>query len=399
MSQTTQLMIFDDGQGVFTPLTDLRAVFELRTGMHTTLKRIEHLTGLHTTAVQVPEHLQAVTRARYPKLSVNTSPTSQGDWLLVNGRCADHAVIAQIAQLQPGQAVVQKDRMLVAARVNPTDNWQLPVDVLVTQLDSNVLLTRPWQIHTLLHANLVNDIDLCQFPMIGSIQQRFPGVIAFGDHAIKVHSGAHLQPGVVLNSEAGPISIADDVLVESPAVIQGPCSIGKGAMIAPMTQLRSDTVIGPVCKVGGEIKAAVIAGYSNKAHAGYLGNALVGYWVNLGADTTASNLKNTYSPVRMQLASYMPREDTGLANVGPIIGDYVRTGITTRMPTGTVIGTGTMIAQSKFTPTTVAPMRFITDDGDMPYEPEKLIVTAKAMMARRDQQLTDAEAERLRSLV
>ena len=299
MTQTPRLMIFDDGQGVFTPLTDLRAVFELRTGMHTTQKRIEHLTGLPTTVMQVPKHLLAVTQTRYPGLAVNVPPSSPGDWLLINGRCADHGTLSQIARLDAGEVLELADHTLVAARINLTDSWDLPSDITTTQVDDSALLTYAWQIHNVLHDNLVNDIDLCQFPMIGSIEKRFAGVIAFGDHAIKVHPSARLQPGVILNSEAGPISLGPHVLVESPAVIQGPCSIGTGAMIAPMTQLRSDTVIGPVCKVGGEIKASIIAGYSNKAHAGYLGNALVGYWVNLGADTTASNLKNTYGTVRM----------------------------------------------------------------------------------------------------
>jgi UDP-N-acetylglucosamine diphosphorylase/glucosamine-1-phosphate N-acetyltransferase len=342
-----------------------------------------------------------VVKARYPHLSVNHLPMGESPVLLFNGRCADHAIIKQAAQLPVGHQLCTSDNKTVAAHIPTYPQGEMfSYDTLQTTIvDDTALLTRPWQIHTILHDNLVSDIDLCPFPMIGSIEKRFHGVVAFGDHAIKVHPSAHLQPGVILNSENGPIVIGPNAFVESPAVIQGPCSIGKGAMIAPMTQLRSDTVIGPVCKVGGEIKSTIIAGYSNKAHAGYLGNALVGYWVNLGADTTASNLKNTYSPVRMQLVPDDEREDTGLPNLGPIIGDYVRTGITTRMPTGTVIGTGTMIAQSKFTPTCVPRMRFITDEGDVPYDVEKFITTANAMMARRDCELTEAEAAYLHQLV
>lgn len=399
---TTRLMIFDDGQGVFTPLTDLRAVFELRTGMHTTLQRIEQVTGLTVYAVNVPEALAEVVSARYPGLAVNVSPASEGDWLIVNGRCASAAMLSQVASLAPGRILELADHTLVAARVRVNDRWDIPENQLKTTVEDSALLTRVWQIHTLLHDNLLADI--ARYPLSpidrlpGATNVLLPEVTRFGKHPIKVHPTATIEPGVILNSTDGPIVIGPRVLIESPAVIQGPCSIGKGAMIAPMTQLRSDTVIGPVCKVGGEIKASIIAGFSNKAHAGYLGNALVGYWVNLGADTTASNLKNTYNSVRMQLAPDLPRQDTGLANLGPIIGDYVRTGITTRMPTGTVIGTGTMIAQSTFTPTCVPRMRFITDEGDQPYDADKLIATAQAMMARRDQQLTDAEAARLRAL-
>ena len=396
----TRVMIFDDGLGVFTPLTDLRAVFELRTGMQTTLKRIESLTGLKVAALQVPEHLHAVVASRYPKIPVNEDLAQAGEWLIVNGRCADTAVIKQIANLESGQLLQDQDKTLVAARMSLSRSWDLPAGMRVQTLEGQALLTRVWQIHTLLDANLLDDMARCSIESIKATSGlgKLSGVTVFGEHDVKIHPSARLQPGVILNAEAGPIVIGADVLIESPAVVQGPCAICRGSMIAPMTQLRGDTVIGPVCKVGGEIKSTIIAGYSNKAHAGYLGNALVGYWVNLGADTTASNLKNTYSPVRMQLGPNEPREDTGLSNLGPIIGDYVRTGITTAMPTGTVIGTGTMIAQSTFTPTCVPPMGFITDRQAAAYDAEKLIESADAMMSRRDQKLTEAEKQRLTQL-
>ncbi len=400
-NQTPRLLISDDSLDAFTPLTDLRAVFELRTGMLTTMQRIELVTGLKTAALTVKPALEAVLQARYPDIAVNTLPDGDDQAvLMVNGQCTTHEALGQVARLPEGHRLCLPDGTVVAAHFPAGSGSNLDASSLkciTVQVDA--LIHYPWDIHKVLHANLVHDIEHGQFQAVGKIDDRYPGVTSFGDHAIKVHSSARIQPGVILNSEAGPICIDEDVLIESPAVIQGPCAICKGAMIAPMTQLRSDTVIGPVCKVGGEIKAAVIAGYSNKAHAGYLGNALVGYWVNLGADTTASNLKNTYSPVRMQLSPDGERYDTGLSNLGPIIGDFVRTGITTRMPTGTVIGTGTMIAQSTFTPTCVPPMRFITDNADQPYDADKLIDTIKAMMSRREQTLTDAEAQRLRALV
>jgi len=409
---TTRLMIIDDGQGVFTPLTDLRAVFELRTGMHTTLKRIEQLTGLKTDALQVPNVLQAVVRARHPKIAVNQDFNQPSDWLVVNGRCCDHQILKQVATLELGESLQQTDQTLIGARVSLTQNWNLPAKMSVVTTDKPALMSKLWEIHNFLHGNLMDDIHRCPIKPIEQPPPGTPapgsprpgvsglpgGVIVFGEHVVKVHPSAKLQPGVILNSEAGPIVIDANALVESPSVIQGPCYVGKGAMVAPMTQLRGDTVIGPVCKVAGEIKASIIAGYSNKAHGGYLGNALMGYWVNLGADTTASNLKNTYTPVRMQLAPNEPREDTGLANLGPVIGDYVRTGIATCMPTGTVIGTGTMIAQSTFIATCVPPMGFITDRHAQVYEAEKFIQTANTIMGRRGDKLTPAEEDRLRDL-
>ncbi|MFG0250279.1 MAG: putative sugar nucleotidyl transferase [Phycisphaeraceae bacterium JB051] len=399
-NQTPRLLITDDSADAFTPLTDMRAVFELRTGMLTTMQRIEHVTGLKTAGLTVKPALEAVLQARYPDITVNALPAGDDQAvLMVNGQCTTHELLDHAARLPEGHQLCLPNGTMVAAHFPAGSGSRLDASSLkciTVQVDA--LIHYPWDIHKVLHENLVHDIELSQFQAVGKIDDRYPGVTSFGDHAIKVHSSAKLQPGVILNSENGPICIDEDVLIEAPAVIQGPCAICQGAMIAPMTQLRGDTVIGPVCKVGGEIKAAIIAGYSNKAHAGYLGNALVGYWVNLGADTTASNLKNTYSPVRMQLSPDGDRYDTGLNNLGPIIGDFVRTGITTRMPTGTVIGTGTMIAQSTFTPTCVPPMRFITDKADQPYDADKLIDTLKVMMSRREQIMTDAEAQRLRSL-
>src|SRR5690606_34700880 len=154
----------------------------------------------------------------------------------------------------------------------------------------------------------------------------------------------------------------------------------------------------PMCKVGGEISHSVLFGHTNKAHAGYLGHALVGEWVNLGAQTNVSNLKNTYGPIAVQVERDQPAENTGRMYLGPVIGDYVRTAIGTRILTGSVVGTGAMLALSGFAPKFVERFAFLTDKGPEHYEIDKFIETANRMMSRRDMALSAAEEARLRTL-
>ncbi|MBL4702768.1 MAG: hypothetical protein JKX85_16105, partial [Phycisphaeraceae bacterium] len=186
----TRLMIIDDGQGVFTPLTDLRAVFELRTGMHTTLKRIELLTGLKTHALQVPKVLQAIVTARYPTIAVNQDFNQPGDWLVVNGRCCDHQILKQVATLELGESLQQTDQTLIGARVSLTDSWNLPKKMSVVTTDKPAVLTKLWEIHNFLHDNLMDDIQRCPIKPIEQASKLPGGVTVFGEHAVKVHPSA-----------------------------------------------------------------------------------------------------------------------------------------------------------------------------------------------------------------
>ena len=187
-------------------------------------------------------------------------------------------------------------------------------------------------------------------------------------------------------------------LIGAMSVLEGPCYIGPHSQVSCHAHIRPYTVIGPVCKAAGEISHSIIHGHTNKGHHGYLGHSLVGEWVNLGAATNVSNLKNTYSPVRMQLAADTAPEDTGRQYQGPLIGDYTRTAIGTRLLTGTCVGTGTMIARSGYPPGFIDRFSFITDASTQHYDIDKFIVTAKKMMARRDCRMSESLENRLRSL-
>lgn len=182
-------------------------------------------------------------------------------------------------------------------------------------------------------------------------------------------------------------------------MIEGPCYVGPHTVVQPQTYLRPQTVIGSWCKVAGEITASVVGHYTNKAHYGYLGNSVVGEWVNLGAGTTVSNLKNTYGEVRMQLGADDAPEPTGRQFLGPVIGDLVRTAIGSRLLTGSCIGTGSMLAVSAFSPKFVPAGRFVTDAGDEPADVEKFVATYRLMRARRGLAPDEADEAVLREVL
>ncbi|MDP6353921.1 MAG: putative sugar nucleotidyl transferase, partial [Planctomycetota bacterium] len=163
-----------------------------------------------------------------------------------------------------------------------------------------------------------------------------PGSHLLNESSIHLGQGSRVMPQCVIDAEAGPVVIAEDVTVRPQSYIQGPCFIGEKALVQPVSMIRENTSIGPVCKVGGEIEGTIILGYSNKQHHGFLGHSYIGEWVNIGAGCTNSDLKNTYGNVRSPINGI--EVDTGQTFVGAVIGDHSKLGINCTVPTGAVIG-------------------------------------------------------------
>ena len=212
-----------------------------------------------------------------------------------------------------------------------------------------------------------------------------------GNNAVYCETGAHIEPFVVLDASAGPILIRRGATISSFTRIVGPCYIGENATVVG-DAIRSCS-IGETCKVRGEISNSIMLGYSNKGHTGFVGHSYLGRWVNLGAVSTTSNLKNTYGTVQMWTPDGM--RDTGNQFLGTLFGDHVKTGIGTMLTTGTVIGAGANVfgghIGSKFVPP------FAWGDGE-PYgtfDLEKFIEVAERMMARRHVELSENAKQQL----
>lgn len=403
-----QAIVFDDGKGDLGPLTDLRPVFHVRTGALTTLERWSAALDAHdrtqVVAVWTPAPLAALARER-SNLPVNDLTRLADDpagVLLVNGRCI---MPMRVGDLSLGHAIVCSAGGVVAARLRANDaaallaTYQLPPTTRRREAADAAMLDHPWDV--IRFRDRAIDTDMAR--LIDRPASQHPaGVIVLDESRVRIAPSARVYPGVTLDAEQGPIVIDDDAVVRPGAVVIGPAYIGKRSTVLDRALVKGHTAIGPTCKVAGEVGGVIFQGYSNKAHDGHLGDSWIGEWVNLGAGTTNSNLLNTYGEVIAQAEPNGPRLRTGLQFLGCVVGDHVKTAILTRLMTGSVIGTGSMLA-AMTPPAAVGRFEWITDDPAggirrQPYKIDKFLAAARAMMARRKIEMTPASEARLREL-
>ena len=206
---------------------------------------------------------------------------------------------------------------------------------------------------------------------------------------IFIEEGASLE-ACVLNVDAGPIYIGKGATLLEGGMFRGPIAIGEGAVVKMGAKIYAGTTIGPHCKVGGEISNVIFQANTNKGHDDYLGNAVVGEWCNIGADTNASNLKNDYGEVKVWSYAAGKMVGSGLQFHGLVMGDHGKTGINTMLNTGTVIGFSANVFGTGFPPTFVPSFTWGGAEGSQPYRLDKAMDTARRVMARRNQHFTDA---------
>lgn len=392
-------ILFDDGRGLLSPLTDLRPAFDVRTGALTIRDRLEHALGVRVESLYVPESMIPLAREIHPELPVNRA--AGGDpgepVLLASGRCP--LPLDLHAALEPGQAAVEGASGDLVAAVLPRAQAAAllagsPPDLETIRVEGSVLLSRPWHWRGVRDASIATDLAL----LLGGPAVDAGLLDVLGDHPVRVDPAATVYPGVLLNAEAGPIVIEAGATVRPHAVIAGPAVIGRGATVLEQAFIKPHTAIGPVCKAAGEIGGTVFQGFANKAHDGHLGDSWVGEWVNLGAGTVNSNLLNTYGEVRCRPTPSADPEPTGERYLGCTLGDHTKTAIGTRIMTGAIVGTGTMWADDAQLAGTTPPFLWASRGKLTRYEIERFIEVARTVMARRDREPGDAYTQRLRNI-
>jgi UDP-N-acetylglucosamine diphosphorylase / glucose-1-phosphate thymidylyltransferase / UDP-N-acetylgalactosamine diphosphorylase / glucosamine-1-phosphate N-acetyltransferase / galactosamine-1-phosphate N-acetyltransferase len=384
-----QVILFDDGLSELSPLTDLRAAFDLRTGALTTLERWRRTPNRRVVALFCPKGIEAVTRERHA-IAVNKPPSGDEPLLLVNARCPRPP--RELESLGMGQALIERASGDVVAAFLDADSARefLATRTLGTRptvaVHERCLISRPWHVRTFRDACLAMDLALLESPRRGDCE----GVNVFGSHSLTIAPTARVYPGATFDLEQGPIVIDEHAIVRPGAILIGPCYVGEHSSVLERATIRPNTAIGPWCKVNGEVGGTIFQGFSNKAHDGYLGDSWVGEWVNLGAGTTNSNLLNTYAQVIARATPASSNERTGEQFLGATIGDHVKTAICTRLMTGCVLGTGGMFATTA--PVSGATPRFAwaTDTGTRAYRLDKFLEVLHAAMARRT--ITPGEA-------
>jgi UDP-N-acetylglucosamine diphosphorylase/glucosamine-1-phosphate N-acetyltransferase len=222
-----------------------------------------------------------------------------------------------------------------------------------------------------------------------------PHTRVYAAHQIFVEEGADIK-AAILNAETGPIYIGKNAVVMEGAILKGSVALCEGAQVSMGAKIRPDTTLGPFAKAGGELSNVVFLGYSNKSHDGYLGNAVIGEWCNLGADTNASNLKNNYSEIRVwnyAQETYLP---TGLQYCGLLMGDHSKCGINTMFNTGTVTGVGTSVFGGGFPPKFIPSFSWGGSEGLVTFELEKMLEMTRRVMGRRNMLPSPEDEEILR---
>ena len=313
---------------------------------------------------------------------------SESSWVGVAGACSSVACIWAAAKLaaELSPEVLQdevRSRAVLAA---------LPQrDVS----DCLSLLNWPWELVLANERALITDWETQ-----GHTGRRMEGRVAEGAYllqpeAIHIGRGSRIKPCVVIDAEDGPVWIGDDVTILPHSYVQGPAWIGDGCLLQPGAVVHAGSTIGPRCKIGGEIQTSILQGFSNKQHDGFLGHSYIGSWVNLAADCINSDLKNTYGTVRVPING--TDVETGEQFVGMLVGDHSKAGINVSFPTGAVIGFSSSVFATR-SPKFVPSFAWIDETSLQPYDPERGLVLAKRVMARRGQTMNSAQEQVFRSV-
>ena len=374
----------DEGWSALSVLCDLRPVFDLRCGRLTLLEKLRRRYLRTAFALQVRAELAEVVAEAHPDCVVNP-PLARGG-LFLNGR----AILDAAVPLSGPEAVLVAGEEVVGFRLKPgreVERERLVVSLPVEPVKARVIRF-PWELVEL------NAVELAAELAAGRGGGRAgSGVGVVGPRRLlAVKSGARVWPGTVISTETGPVLVDRNAQVRPGSFVEGPCYIGPGTAVDG-AKVRPGCSFGPHCRIGGEVEASVFQGYSNKHHDGFIGHSFVGEWVNLGAGTTNSDLKNAYEPVRVELAGRVC--DTGRLKVGCFIGDHVKTAIGTLLNTGTVVGAFANWFEPGLSPKAVA--RFARGAGARLALAEAL-ATARAVMARRGVAATAAWERLVRSL-
>jgi UDP-N-acetylglucosamine diphosphorylase/glucosamine-1-phosphate N-acetyltransferase len=217
------------------------------------------------------------------------------------------------------------------------------------------------------------------------------GSLILGDPSDVLSLGARVEPGVVFDVRHGAVVLDEGAEVRQGTRLEGPVYVGPATRV--LGGFIRQSVFGPECRVHGEIAASLFLGYANKSHDGFVGHSVVGHWVNLGAGTTTSNLKNTYGPVRLDVDGV--RIESGRLNLGTLFGDHAKTAIGTMLATGTVVSAGANVFGAQTPPKHVRPfawgctgMERLTEDG--------FLRIAERVMSRRNVELSPERRESLR---
>ncbi len=386
------LILFDDPaiRPALLPFTFTRPVADLRVGILTIAEKWTIRRGVAPSFLTEP-----YLRDKYPAQTTS-------DNLYVNGAvCPTDDLVERLETLLPGESLITPGGLLLALRTNRpvAKSGQLAgLSQHPHLFDAPVPTMR--HLWSLIAAN-GNQLR-ADFGLITAGRQSQlitdPFTQCYAPENVFIEEGARIRASI-LNAEDGPIYIGRNALVSEGSVLVGPFALGEGAMVHYNGKMRSNTSVGPFCKVGGEIGNSILLANSGKGHEGYLGDSVVGEWCNLGAGTNTSNLKNDYTTVKLHSYVTAALEDTGRQFCGLMMGDYTKAGIGTLFNTGTVVGVNVNVFGGGLPPKHIPSFSWGgATDGFTPYRIDKAVQVARQAFGRRGKTFDAVEEGILRAV-
>jgi UDP-N-acetylglucosamine diphosphorylase / glucose-1-phosphate thymidylyltransferase / UDP-N-acetylgalactosamine diphosphorylase / glucosamine-1-phosphate N-acetyltransferase / galactosamine-1-phosphate N-acetyltransferase len=400
------ICIFED-EALFNllPLVHTRPAYDLRCGILTLQEKIEHYFKSSKIAFHTRKYLSCVVQERNPKCIVNKFGNE--NVLLINGRLLIDAKIAkQINNLPADSLLYSPDGSVVAAHITSEkinnlnfENDYLDFNALegFKKIESGInLLKYAWDFINVNGNEIVNDFKILVKKVPSISPKKFPGVQFKNKKQVFISKDVEIDPFVLIDASQGPVYIGKGVSIKPHTYIQGPVFIGDGTIVKSHTGIYHNTSIGKMCKVGGEVEVAIMHSYSNKQHEGFLGHSYLGSWVNIGASTNTSDLKNNYSNITVMLNG--KPIDTKTKFVGLIMADHSKTAINTMFNTGTIVGVSCNIFGAGFPDRFIPSFSWGGSDFLRTYDINKCLEVAKIVTSRRNIALSEAEEKLLRVL-
>jgi UDP-N-acetylglucosamine diphosphorylase/glucosamine-1-phosphate N-acetyltransferase len=359
------------------PLTLTRPVGDLRMGILTNTERWNLLTD-----AEIYYDTEVYLSGKFPR----PHPNNYRDDMTINAALIPSKEIAQAILSLPENGVLKFEGIELAKKGTASE-------VVDWKGEQPLIISQRWHLYQFNDIALKNDFKILTENRRSQPLSNTNTVI--GDVSqIFLEEGAIVEASI-LNTKSGPIYVGKDAEIMEGCIVRGGLALGEHSALKLGTKIYGAVTLGPHCKVGGEVNNAIFQSYSNKGHDGFLGNALIGEWCNLGADTNTSNLKNNYSNVSTYSYEVESEIKTDIQFMGVCMGDHSKCGINTMFNTATVVGVSCNVFGAEF-PNKYIPSFSWGGQNPVPFKFEKAVEYANNMMSRRGLELTEAEIDILK---
>ena len=385
-----QICLFEDNSVNFLePLVYSRGVYDLVCGGTSLKDKILRAYSGVNYSLHCREYLAEIIKDKNPGVTINE--IAEDSCLFINGRVIAGQDLAEIIPLNDDvDKLYMKENVVIAARLSGNhlrkfkQNLNQPIEIslfpaLPKEEVEVKIASYIWDLIRENSDELISDIQYLSSKNLFHLH--LDGVHQIKKENIFIEGDAVIKPGVVLDASNGPIYIGKNSVIYPNSVIFGPVYIGHSTLIKSLSKIYENVSIGDVCKVGGEIEGSVIMSYTNKQHEGFLGHAYLGSWINIGADTNCSDLRNNYGFIKSRVNGQDIKTNTQF--LGLIMGDHSKTGINTMFNTGTTVGFSCNIYGSGFPDKYLPSFSWGGSNDLQTYDVNKCLDTAKVVMSRR----------------